>query len=212
MIERRATPRHKVKRAGTIAFVGGSVNCTIWNISPTGAALEVSSAFSIPHEITLLMAEGRLSQHCYVVWRTPTRVGVMFDRSNEPSIDLVPIGIKPTKGLRRAQVTRRRYAALNVFDQSASKSFRSHICGRLGRHAGRWFPAADGIRHARGRAGRRGLHLAVLLALADGAGFLQNTDRPAAQCPDRRRPFLRHQHRDRSCQDESLRQVVRSGC
>jgi len=39
------------------------------------------------------MAKGRLSQHCYVVWRKPSRVGVMFDRFNEPSIDLVPIGI-----------------------------------------------------------------------------------------------------------------------
>ena len=56
------------------------------------------------------------------------------------------------------------------------------------------------------------LHPAVLLALADGAGFLQNTDRPAAQCPDRRPPFLRHQHRDRSCRDESLCPVVRSSC
>ena len=89
MIERRAAPRHNINRAGTIAFVGGSVNCTIRNISATGAALEVLSAFSIPHEITLLMAEGRLSQHCYVVWRKQTRVGVMFDLLNEPSIDPV---------------------------------------------------------------------------------------------------------------------------
>jgi hypothetical protein len=97
MNERRATPRHNVNRAGIIAFVGGSVSCTIRNISPTGAALEVSNASSIPHEITLLMAEGRLSQHCYVVWRKPFRVGVMFDRLNEPCIDLVPIGIEPAR-------------------------------------------------------------------------------------------------------------------
>jgi hypothetical protein len=93
MIEHRTKLRHNVNRAATIVFVGGSVSCTIRNISPTGAALDVSNASSIPHEITLLMAKGRLSQHCYVVWRKPSRVGVMFDRFNEPSIDLVPIGI-----------------------------------------------------------------------------------------------------------------------
>jgi len=87
MIEHRTKLRHNVNRAATIVFVGGSVSCTIRNISPTGAALEVSSASSIPHEITLLMANGHLSQHCYVIWRTPTRVGVMFDRLNEPSIE-----------------------------------------------------------------------------------------------------------------------------
>jgi PilZ domain len=90
MIERRATPRHNVNRAGTVAFGGGEVSCTIRSISPIGAALEVSSGLSIPHEITLLMADGRLSQHCYVVWRKPTRVGVMFDRLNEPGIERAP--------------------------------------------------------------------------------------------------------------------------
>jgi len=113
MIERRAAPRHNINRAGTIAFVGGSVNCTIRNISATGAALEVLSAFSIPHEITLLMAEGRLSQHCYVVWRKQTRVGVMFDLLNEPSIDPVSERDQTQKGFR-------------VRAQDASKSFRLH--------------------------------------------------------------------------------------
>jgi hypothetical protein len=66
MIERRAMPRHNVNRNATIAFDGGEVSCTIRNISPIGAALDVSSAVSVPHEITLLMANGHLSQHCYV--------------------------------------------------------------------------------------------------------------------------------------------------
>ena len=87
MIERRASPRHNVKRAGTIAFDGRAVECMIRNISPIGAALDVSSTCSIPHEITLLMADGHLSQHCYVIWRKPTSVGVSFDRLNEPTIE-----------------------------------------------------------------------------------------------------------------------------
>jgi hypothetical protein len=46
------------------------------------------------HEITLLMANGRISQHCYIVWRRPTRVGVTFDRLNEPTIDSLPHSVK----------------------------------------------------------------------------------------------------------------------
>ena len=42
-------------RIGTIAFVGGAVNCGIHNISPFGAALDVASTILIPHEITLLL-------------------------------------------------------------------------------------------------------------------------------------------------------------
>jgi hypothetical protein len=86
MIERRTMPRHKVNRNATIAFDGGEVSCTIRNISPIGAALDVSSAVSVPHEITLLMANGHLSQHCYVVWRKPRCLGVTFDRLNEPNV------------------------------------------------------------------------------------------------------------------------------
>ncbi|MBR1216161.1 PilZ domain-containing protein [Bradyrhizobium sp. JYMT SZCCT0180] len=86
MIERRTTPRHEVHRTGTIEFAGETVNCTIRNISPMGAALEVARACSIPHEITLRMADGHLRQHCYVIWRKPTCVGVTFDRLSEPDL------------------------------------------------------------------------------------------------------------------------------
>jgi hypothetical protein len=78
--------RHNVNRNATIAFDGGEVSCTIRNISPSGAALNVSSTVSVPHEITLLMANGHLSQHCYVVWRKPRCLGVAFDRLNEPNV------------------------------------------------------------------------------------------------------------------------------
>jgi hypothetical protein len=94
MIERRATQRHNVIRDGTIQFAGGAINCKIRNISPIGAALDVPSSLTIPHEITLLMANGRISQHCYIVWRRSTRVGVTFDRLNEPTIDSHPYSVK----------------------------------------------------------------------------------------------------------------------
>jgi hypothetical protein len=73
---------------------GLAIDCTIRNISPIGAALDVPDTSAIPHEITLLMVDGHLTQHCYVVWRNPSRVGVTFVRLNEPIIDPAPSGIR----------------------------------------------------------------------------------------------------------------------
>jgi hypothetical protein len=81
MIERRAMARHNVVRAGTVQFDGGAANCTIRNISRIGAALDLQSEAIVPHEIDLVMADGRVSQHCYVVWRREKRIGIMFDPS-----------------------------------------------------------------------------------------------------------------------------------
>jgi hypothetical protein len=82
MIERRAMPRHSVVRAGTIQFDGSAVNCTIRNISRIGAAVDLQAKVVVPHEIDLVMADGRVSQHCYVVWRNDRRIGVIFDCSS----------------------------------------------------------------------------------------------------------------------------------
>jgi hypothetical protein len=78
MIERRATPRRRVFKAGTIEFDGSSVDCTIRNISRIGAALDVASPVGIPHEIRLNIASSNERQNCCIVWRKEKRVGVIF--------------------------------------------------------------------------------------------------------------------------------------
>jgi hypothetical protein len=78
MTERRATPRQRVFKAGTIEFDGAGIDCTIRNMSGTGAALEVASLAGIPHEITLNIVTSYIRQHCYVVWRKESRIGVAF--------------------------------------------------------------------------------------------------------------------------------------
>jgi len=78
MYERRAQPRKRVFKAGTIEFDGVGVDCTIRNISATGAALEVVSPLTIPHEITLNIRTSEVRQHCYIVWRKEKRIGVAF--------------------------------------------------------------------------------------------------------------------------------------
>jgi len=78
MTERRATTRQRVFKSGTIEFEGKGIACTIRNVSPTGAALDVPSPAGIPHEITVNFTARNIRQRGYVVWRNQKRVGVSF--------------------------------------------------------------------------------------------------------------------------------------
>ena len=78
MEERRAKPRRRVLKAGTIEFDGSNADCTIRNMSPIGAALEVASPVGIPHEITLNIVSRHERQYCRIVWRQQKRIGVAF--------------------------------------------------------------------------------------------------------------------------------------
>jgi hypothetical protein len=79
MDDRRSEPRLRVFKAGTVEFDGAGIDCTVRNISATGAALEVASPVGIPHEITLNVPTRQLHRHSYVVWRKEKKIGVMFD-------------------------------------------------------------------------------------------------------------------------------------
>lgn len=78
MNEARAAKRQRVFKAGTIEFDGSGVDCTIRNISPIGAALDVASPVGIPHEITLKIASSHERKNCRIVWRREKRIGVVF--------------------------------------------------------------------------------------------------------------------------------------
>jgi PilZ domain len=79
MEERRAIPRQRVFKAGTIEFDGGGIDCTIRNLSTAGAAIEVANPVGIPHEVTLNIVTRRERQNCHIIWRTGNRIGVEFD-------------------------------------------------------------------------------------------------------------------------------------
>ena len=78
MEEHRIAARHRVLKAGKIEFGGGAIDCTVRNLSSTGAALDVTSPLGIPAQFTLV-ADG---QHlpCRVVWRKEKRIGIAFDQ------------------------------------------------------------------------------------------------------------------------------------
>jgi PilZ domain len=76
--DNRINPRHRVLKGAKIEFGGGAIDCTIRNLSETGAALDVTSPLGIPTEFTLV-AEG-VHRPCRVVWRKEKRIGITFDK------------------------------------------------------------------------------------------------------------------------------------
>lgn len=79
MNDRRIVSRHRVFKAGKIVFDGAVIDCTVRNISRTGAALEVESPDGIPHNFILVIETDRVRRACHVVWRKERRMGVVFD-------------------------------------------------------------------------------------------------------------------------------------
>jgi hypothetical protein len=79
MVETRRAPRHRVLKAGTIDFSGGAIDCTVRDLSCTGAAIEVPNQTGIPQKFTLDLPGDGLHLPCRVVWRRGYRIGVAFD-------------------------------------------------------------------------------------------------------------------------------------
>jgi PilZ domain len=75
----RIAPRRRVLKAGSIEFGGGAIDCTVRNLSETGAALEVLSPLYIPDRFTLVIQTEQLERACHIVWRKERRIGVAFD-------------------------------------------------------------------------------------------------------------------------------------
>jgi hypothetical protein len=81
MVETRIAPRYRVLKAATIEFGGMTIDCTVRDISITGAALEVPSQFGIPDKFTLIVSDDGLNLPCHIAWRSGYRIGVAFDQA-----------------------------------------------------------------------------------------------------------------------------------
>jgi hypothetical protein len=67
MDHNRIAMRRRVLKSGSIEFGGGAIDCTVRNLSETGAALEVVSPLYIPDRITLFVQADQLKRACRVV-------------------------------------------------------------------------------------------------------------------------------------------------
>jgi hypothetical protein len=70
----------RVFKAGQIAFNGGrsTIDCTVRNLSGSGAHLDVISAEGIPESFKLLIAADGMSRFCTTVARAERRLEVVF--------------------------------------------------------------------------------------------------------------------------------------
>ena len=79
MTSRKASNRQRVLKRGSITFDGvGAIDCTIRNISSSGACLEVASPVGIPDNFILVVDRDKLKRPSKVVWRAAQRIGIMF--------------------------------------------------------------------------------------------------------------------------------------
>ena len=76
--DRRTAPRRRILKSAKISFGGGAIDCTVRNLSDTGAALDVISPVGIPDQFTLVIDSDNINSPCRVVWRKPHRIGVRF--------------------------------------------------------------------------------------------------------------------------------------
>jgi PilZ domain len=79
MIDKRAARRERVFKAGKVSFGCERVDCTVRNLSVTGAMIEVQTSDVVPREIILDILGRGARFPCHVVWRHFRRLGVAFD-------------------------------------------------------------------------------------------------------------------------------------
>lgn len=76
--EHREAERRRVLKSGKILLSGGgAIDCTVRNLSQTGAALEVVTPIGIPERFALAIEPGQ-TLTCEVVRRTERRIGIRF--------------------------------------------------------------------------------------------------------------------------------------
>ena len=82
-LNRRKSVRRRVLLAGVIAYGGGiyCVDCTIRDVSGTGARVSYQGVHPIPVGIYLINIRERIAHEARVVWRKDQEIGLHFVRT-----------------------------------------------------------------------------------------------------------------------------------
>ena len=78
MSEKRAATRYRVFKQGMLAFGGGSVDCTVRNISSTGARVDNVNPIGLPPSFILAIKSDAFLRRCHPVWIKDRQMGVEF--------------------------------------------------------------------------------------------------------------------------------------
>jgi hypothetical protein len=77
-VEQRATPRERVSMAAKVAIGGAAVDCTVVDLSETGAQLHAPSVLRLPEKVHLLIPSAGLLIHADRVWARFPLCGLKF--------------------------------------------------------------------------------------------------------------------------------------
>lgn len=79
MDETARAPRQRVLKGAKIVIRDGfsTIDCTVRNLSDTGALLKVASVIGIPDSFRLVLSDGRSFQ-CTIAWKREAELGVSF--------------------------------------------------------------------------------------------------------------------------------------
>lgn len=78
MEEKRKHPRTDVNEPAFVSSGGSVMRCTVRNISPEGAAIDVENAAFVPQQFRLVMANDSSVRDCIIAWIQKNRIGVTF--------------------------------------------------------------------------------------------------------------------------------------
>ena len=84
--EQRIAPRREVHGEAVIIAPGIRANCTICDLSATGAKIGVSQKIRLPDEFDLLLVRANTARRVLVRWRHGDFAGVQF-RSSSHSLE-----------------------------------------------------------------------------------------------------------------------------
>jgi PilZ domain len=78
MEEKRKHPRSEINEPAYVSSGGSVMSCTVRNISPEGAAIDVENPAFVPARFRLVMASDRTVHDCRVIWIQKNRIGLAF--------------------------------------------------------------------------------------------------------------------------------------
>lgn len=80
MVERRACPRQRVFKRGSIVIAGGGgFDCTVRNLSESGARIDLTDPFKLPDRFILVIESDNTMHRCRPVWSGASRLGIAFE-------------------------------------------------------------------------------------------------------------------------------------
>jgi len=79
-MERRRQQRTRTLKSARILFNEhrSAIDCTVRNLSPRGACLNVASAIGIPERFDVLFDADQSIRSCRMVWHREKQIGVEF--------------------------------------------------------------------------------------------------------------------------------------